>query len=871
MVISAIVVFKVILLMVWTKHYSHGKSEEIILVVQNGVTQINNNESSTSVVSMIESKNITDAVINYTNISSEEVVTVSSQHSVFLEDNIDETFVSVKYADELDCDEVVGEEQESTNKIFAVISGFDLSNQMILSTESEAYFILVGQENEISDSKLLKQTFEERLNLNNESNFQIIFCSDHMDTNFNKTISRISSLLQNKLRSFKAIIILDIESQQILWPGISKVLQGNHIARKNLGYLMGIALGAEFIVDLDGSHILTHPEFLRRKGLTAIKSNSNHPVIASLHSNVNNPYVLMGPRIRPDEKLDSANAMNNIWPRGYPTSELKYKEVPTFHLLEELETRLTEQSSTKQKCFRFSNDIIQSLEDERPDVDSEYESSLPLHVTFTPQSHRLSIHPSQFAPFNAQATIFSRHAFWALLLPGSVGDAVSDIWRGYIAQTFLHCTGSLLAFSAPIVKQVKDKNSNTKLSQKDTRLYSQIKDLIEFLSVYDCIQSSPKVSNGELTESLPHCMIVLYSKLVSRGFLEGEKDISLIRGWIRALISLDYFFPNFYPNRECKAKRDSLYRPNWDFAEHSFCNVSQNTTTAPSGRRDCGRSLLTVVHINFGHKEVIPVWLAQWQYVYPDPIFYISDRKESRNSGSCLLEPTDYFDISCDVKDELGRVAYESLILAMARYPDYDNYMFIHDDAYISHKTLEKVIDDRVSAICNTLLADGAINWSWNPMVQKSMQKLVIQNEFQPKSIYRESTEKYCPELYEDESKFSEGSFSYYLNMADIFILKSSDVEAFLVIINKYFEVDMFLEVAVPMTFRCALNAREIPRVTYWDGRRGNIDHNRGEICGTNPPQILHPIWKLSIKQTNPEEWFRQLKLFVTVRYCEIA
>lgn len=51
-----------------------------------------------------------------------------------------------------------------------------------------------------------------------------------------------------------------------------------------------------------------------------------------------------------------------------------------------------------------------------------------------------------FAPVNARNTIFLQRALWGLLLPSTVAAPVSDIWRGYWAQSLLHSLGGHVAF-----------------------------------------------------------------------------------------------------------------------------------------------------------------------------------------------------------------------------------------------------------------------------------------------------------------------------------------------------------------------------------------------------------------------------------------
>ncbi|KAH8058087.1 hypothetical protein JL721_9545 [Aureococcus anophagefferens] len=83
--------------------------------------------------------------------------------------------------------------------------------------------------------------------------------------------------------------------------------------------------------------------------------------------------------------------------------------------------------------------VAQLLANHDPDVDAIYRlgprAALPLPFDF-PSSHGRGVvlDGGAVCPFNAQATLFDRAAFWALLLPASVHGRVADIWRGFVAQ-----------------------------------------------------------------------------------------------------------------------------------------------------------------------------------------------------------------------------------------------------------------------------------------------------------------------------------------------------------------------------------------------------------------------------------------------------
>lgn len=60
------------------------------------------------------------------------------------------------------------------------------------------------------------------------------------------------------------------------------------------------------------------------------------------------------------------------------------------------------------------------------------------------------LHRGIMAPFSAQNTLFLQDAFWGLLLPVTVSQRVSDIWRGYWAQVGTPPWRSARAFWIPV-------------------------------------------------------------------------------------------------------------------------------------------------------------------------------------------------------------------------------------------------------------------------------------------------------------------------------------------------------------------------------------------------------------------------------------
>ena len=81
----------------------------------------------------------------------------------------------------------------------------------------------------------------------------------------------------------------------------------------------------------------------------------------------------------------------------------------------------------------------------------------PLNVSF-----------GTFAPYNAQATILTHQAFWALFLPFTVPGRVSDIWRVFFAEVLfadLHLSMNFFPLSI-----IQDRNDHQYLADMQAEI-----------------------------------------------------------------------------------------------------------------------------------------------------------------------------------------------------------------------------------------------------------------------------------------------------------------------------------------------------------------------------------------------------------------
>lgn len=222
---------------------------------------------------------------------------------------------------------------------------------------------------------------------------------------------------------------------------IVPLLKWNHFGRKNVGFLYAMHHGAEVIYDTEDDNILK----VESEGIPFIPDfslgniASSRDIIHSGHFHLYNPY----PSFESVNMKDGSPAF--VWPRGFPIDLIT--EESTWNIRRGIE-------KSNQKVLVT---IVQSLADHDPDVDALYRLTSVLPLRFRSRGKaKLEVLPSgTMAPFNAQATVFAKAAFWGMLLPITVHGRVSDIWRSFFTGRIMWEAGQRLAFASPFVTQVR--------------------------------------------------------------------------------------------------------------------------------------------------------------------------------------------------------------------------------------------------------------------------------------------------------------------------------------------------------------------------------------------------------------------------------
>jgi len=290
-----------------------------------------------------------------------------------------------------------------------------------------------------------------------------------------------------------------------------------HFCRKNIGYLFAIMHGAEFIFDFDDDNFVkVHddgtPWKILPDGDTMYKMKLKDTNFVMQGANAFNHHPMM------------KASVSESWARGFP-----------IELIQDIHTRgkVAYEFDLPFKTRSKEIGVIQFLADGNPDIDAMHRLSKPLPMTFPVEDAKSVLVPTHaYAPYNAQATIHTHNAFWAMLLPGTVPGRISDIWRSYFAQCIFADTGLQLVFSPPKIYQERNEHNYLGDFDAEQDLYAKSGKLIEYLSQWDC----------EKCDTVPKRMEQLWIDLYERGYIEIN-DVYAVQMWLGALTQSGYKFP----------------------------------------------------------------------------------------------------------------------------------------------------------------------------------------------------------------------------------------------------------------------------------------------------------------------------------------
>ena len=380
------------------------------------------------------------------------------------------------------------------------------------------------------------------------------------------------------------VVILTTDSLEDLNSPFVNTIPWNHFGRKNIGYLYAIMQGASVIWDTDDDHMLKFwipgaapagAPLLDATVDTVLENDASD--IDTLEPRGHNwptfnPYPALGAPVLP------------MWPRGLPVVDIKKPQCSNTTIKE-----------TKQPKKSFA--VLQSLADVQPDADTIFRVTMstprPFAFKRTGETRPLMIPAGVLTPYNAQATLHFKPAFWALLLPITVHQRVSDIWRSYIAQRlFWDCDLHLGFIARPLV--VHDRTAENDLGdlEAEGELFMKSKHLVKFLGSW-------KGTKATLVERIEDLWVALYEHQYI-----ALKDVELLRYWLQSLHQAGYTFPEikyrfihiprYVPMHTQSIKNDD-----------ESCETSRSLTFWTADLHDGTRMDMPSVLGSLGHKVIL--------------------------------------------------------------------------------------------------------------------------------------------------------------------------------------------------------------------------------------------------------------------------
>jgi len=280
---------------------------------------------------------------------------------------------------------------------------------------------------------------------------------------------------------------LGVPEQVALDYAFAKACPTRHYARKNIGYLIAAAAGADYILETDDDNMPSDAFY------------ETLPVEQDLPHFHGAGWV----------NLYRYYTDHVIWPRGLPLDEIA-KPIP--------ETPA---------AARGLAPIQQGLADENPDVDAIYRLALPLPFSFE-RGGRYLLGDGSWCPYNSQNTLHYREAFPLLYLPAYCSFRMTDIWRSFVAQRIGWTCGWSILFREATVKQDRNDHSLMRDFEDEISGYLGNRRLCEALAALP-------LKDG--VEAIPDNMRACYAMLVEEKFV-GAEELPLLEAWLSDLAKI---------------------------------------------------------------------------------------------------------------------------------------------------------------------------------------------------------------------------------------------------------------------------------------------------------------------------------------------
>ena len=289
--------------------------------------------------------------------------------------------------------------------------------------------------------------------------------------------------------SLGGVQFFPLERQLEMPFALAATLPVGHYARKNLGYLEAIRLGADCIYETDDDNAPNDSWTLR-----------------ALETSVQKVAA------RPWMNVYRVFSSENIWPRGFPLDAITDPKTYSHDPGAPLQT--------------VCAPIQQGLADLAPDVDAVWRLALDREFFFE-AGPSLWLPSGTWCPFNSQTTWWWPVAYPLLYLPSYCSFRMTDIWRSFVAQRCLWELGHGLVFHAS--EAIQERNVHNLLRDFE----DEIPGYLHNRKIAAALEKATLTTGPAAVASN---LRICYEALVSIGVIP-EKELSLVDAWTAGISS----------------------------------------------------------------------------------------------------------------------------------------------------------------------------------------------------------------------------------------------------------------------------------------------------------------------------------------------
>jgi len=545
------------------------------------------------------------------------------------------------------------------------------------------------------------------------------------------------------LNYINKIFYLSLRKQNNLGYKILKFLKKNTYSRKNIGYIYAIQHGAKEIFEMDEYIIISD--------------------LSNLNINYNNDWICYGIRndssmINPYSYFNKKNL--NLWPRGFSLSDLKKDYDTKFYV-------------SNPNNLLLKPLIYQGIINGIPDIDSIFQKinkvQLSTQIEFI-NNYPLVYFPGKYIPINSKSTKYLYEIFPFLLLPTTVNERISDIWRGYIMQYFAWRYEGCVVYHIS-KNYIKEYNISyqSKYFELEKNLYFNLNKFIDVLN-----------ADSNLEFNNPFDLLYKIVNDLAQFKLLGKNEINIYKAFLEDLSNVGYSF-----SIKFKKKIDYNYQ-NFikEYSKFNYYFPSDPITTINNRNN---RFIKIINHYNSINKYSNILLIINYNNYFGNLNDYISNLYKHFFPNIVFISPNENSTkgiISCK-ESYYGYYSYICLEKIYLKYPNFKGYLFINDDGFMKEWELDNLNFDTPWFY---LFENISKFWPHYSKCINTYKLLNLNKTWKANLI-----------------KFH-GSFEILFSNADFYYIPNSIISQFCQIVKEMYKVNIFLECAVPTAMAIILS-----------------------------------------------------------------